>query len=311
MLSPAPLVFLVLFLFTNPISKLAFPDEAQARTIGGIARAPIVVVLLDELPSNTLVDDRGRIDTERYPGFGELARNATWFKNAYTVYDSTERAQPAIMDGNLPTEDKQPISGDHPNSIFSLFGKTHRMNVSEEATSVCSRDICGEVRAEEGYPDRISSISEDLGLVWLHVVSPPDMEADLPSVSENWGNFGGRGGGRRAATTPASATPAPTSTPGASCASRSGSMTSATGAARSWPSSTRCCPTCRGSTCPTSAATGARPTTWCPGCPTRPSAGSPSSTCCCSATSCRPASPTASFRSCGAISRSRGSTTSR
>ena len=196
-LSPAPLVFLVLFLFTNPISELAFPDEAQARTIGGVARAPIVVVLLDELPSNTLVGDGGRIDGERYPGFAELARNATWFKNAYTVYDSTERAQPAIMDGNLPTEDKQPISGDHPNSIFSLFGKTHRMNVSEEATSVCSRDICGDVRVDEGYPDRISSIGEDLGLVWLHVVSPPDMEAELPSVSENWGGFGGEeaGGG--------------------------------------------------------------------------------------------------------------------
>lgn len=194
-LSPAPLVFLALFLFTNPISKLAFPDEAQARTIGGIARTPIVVVLLDELPSNTLIDARGRIDSERYPGFAELARNATWFKNAYTVYDSTERAQPAIMDGNLPTEDKQPISGDHPNSIFSLFGKTHRMNVSEEATTVCSRDICGDVHVEEGYGGRLSSMSEDLGLVWLHVVSPPDMEADLPSVSENWGNFGGQEGG--------------------------------------------------------------------------------------------------------------------
>jgi hypothetical protein len=190
-LSPAPLVFLALFLFTDPISELAFPDEAQARAIGGVARAPIVVVLFDELPSNTLVDGRDRIDAARYPGFGELARNATWFKNAYTIYDSTERAQPAIMDGNLPSEDKQPISGDHPNSIFSLFGKTHRMNVSEEATSVCSRDICGDVHVEEGYPDRIRSLGEDLGLVWLHVVSPPDMEADLPSVSENWGGFGG------------------------------------------------------------------------------------------------------------------------
>ena len=28
-LSPVPLVFLALFLFTDPISKLAFPDEAQ------------------------------------------------------------------------------------------------------------------------------------------------------------------------------------------------------------------------------------------------------------------------------------------
>jgi hypothetical protein len=186
-----PLVFLLLFLFSGQISELAFPDEAQARSIGGVARAPIVVVLLDELPSNTLVDENDRLDAKRFPGFGELARNATWFKNAYTVYDSTERAQPAIMDGDLPEKDRQPISSDHPNSIFSLFAKTHRMNVDEEATNVCSRDICTETFDDESYGGRMSSMAEDLGLVWLHVVSPPDIENDLASVSENWGNFGG------------------------------------------------------------------------------------------------------------------------
>jgi hypothetical protein len=36
---------------------------------------------------------------------------------------------------------------------------------------------------------------DDLGLVWLHQVSPPGIENDLTSVSENWGNFGGGGGG--------------------------------------------------------------------------------------------------------------------
>ncbi len=190
-LSPVPLVFLALFLFTDPISKLAFPDEAQARTIGGVTQAPIVVVLFDELPTTTLMDDRGRIDAARFPGFGELAASGTWYRNAYTVYDSTERAQPAIMDGNLPERDKLPTSADHPNSIFSLFAKTHRLNVSEEATSVCSRDLCDDERLDESYGSRMGSMSEDLGLVWLHVVSPPDIESDLPSVSENWGNFGG------------------------------------------------------------------------------------------------------------------------
>jgi Sulfatase len=190
-LSPVPLVFLLLFLFSGQISELAFPKEAEARSIGGVARAPIVVVLLDELPSNTLVDEHDRIDAKRFPGFGELARNATWFKNAYTVYDSTERAQPAIMDGNLPEKDHQPISSDHPNSIFSLFAKSHRMNVDEEATSVCSRDICTDTIGDESYGKRMSSMAEDLGLVWLHVVSPPDIENELTSVSENWGNFGG------------------------------------------------------------------------------------------------------------------------
>jgi hypothetical protein len=192
-LSPVPLVFLLLFLLSGQISELAFPSEAKARSIGGVSRAPIVVVLLDELPTNTLVDANDELDTKRYPGFAELAENATWFKNAYTVYDSTERAQPAIMDGNLPAKDKQPISSDHPNSIFSLFAKSHRMNVSEEATSVCSRDLCEDTHPEESYGSRISSMSEDLGLVWLHVVSPPDIENDLASVSENWGNFGGGG----------------------------------------------------------------------------------------------------------------------
>jgi Sulfatase len=190
-LSPVPLVFLLLFLSSGQISELAFPSEAKARSIGGVARAPIVVVLLDELPANTLVGENGRLDARRFPGFGELAAQATWFKNAYTIYDSTERAQPAIMDGNLPERDKQPISSDHPNSIFSLFGKTHRMNVDEEATAVCSRDLCTDTILGESYGSRMSSMAEDLGLVWLHVVSPPDIENDLTSVSENWGNFGG------------------------------------------------------------------------------------------------------------------------
>ncbi|MBN1530678.1 MAG: sulfatase-like hydrolase/transferase [Thermoleophilaceae bacterium] len=193
-LTPAPLVFLLLFLLGSPVSKLAFPDEAGARSVGGVTNANVVVVLLDELPSNTLVDRDGDLDTVRYPGFAELAKNATWFENAFTIYDSTERAQPAIMDGDLPAKDRLPISADHPNSIFSLFAKTHRLNVSEEATSVCSKDLCKDTRPDEPYGDRISSMTEDLGLVWLHVVSPPGIEGDLNSVSENWGDFGGSGG---------------------------------------------------------------------------------------------------------------------
>ena len=203
-LSPVPIVFLLLFLLSGQISELAFPSEAKARSIGGVATAPIVVGLLDELPSNTLVDDNDKLDAQRFPGFGELAKNATWFKNAYTVYDSTERAQPAIMDGDLPAKDRQPISSDHPNSIFSLFGKSHRMNVDEEATAVCSRDLCTDTIGDEPYGKRLSSMAEDLGLVWLHVVSPPDIENDLASVSENWGNFGGGGSAQVPSTSQAS-----------------------------------------------------------------------------------------------------------
>jgi hypothetical protein len=190
-LSPVPLIFLGLFLLTNPIAKLAFPNEAEARTIGGVTRSPIVVVQFDEFPATVLMDDHKRIDAKRYPGSAELARTATWFRNGTTVYDSSDRAQPEIMDGNLPRKDRLPTSADHPNSIFTLFAKTHRLHVSDEDTSVCSPDLCKDERTAEGYASRMESMSEDLGLVWLHVVAPPGVEADLPSVSENWGNFGG------------------------------------------------------------------------------------------------------------------------
>jgi hypothetical protein len=191
MLSPAPVVFLAIFLFFSPVSKVAFASEAKARTVGGVTRTNVVVVLFDELPVTSLMDDRGRVDAARYPAFASLARDSTWFRGAYTIYDSTERAQPAIFDGNYPSKDKLPTSADHPNSIFTLFGKTHRMNASEEASSVCPRDLCRDERLEESYGSRIGSMSEDLGLVWLHVVAPPGLEGDLPSVSETWGDFGG------------------------------------------------------------------------------------------------------------------------
>jgi hypothetical protein len=194
-LSPAPLVFLFIFLVVSPVSKVAFASEAGAKSVGGVSRANVVVVLFDEMPITSILDDRGQVDAKRFPAFAELARNSTWFKNAYTVYDSTERAQPAIFDGNLPAKDKLPTSADHPNSIFTLFAKTHRLNVSEEATSVCPRDLCKDERLDESYGSRMKSMGEDLGLVWLHVVSPPHIENDLASVSENWGNFGGGDGG--------------------------------------------------------------------------------------------------------------------
>ena len=77
--------------------------------------------------------------------------------------------------------------------------------MSEEATSVCSRKLCKDAREDEPWTDRMTSLTDDLGLVWLHVVSPPGIEDDLASVSENWGNFGGGGGGSASATSPAAA----------------------------------------------------------------------------------------------------------
>jgi hypothetical protein len=194
-LTPAPVVFLVLFLFISPVHKLTLQGEASAKSGTGGRDVPIVMLGLDEFPSTSMLGADGEIDAKRYPGFAELAKSGTWFRNAHSIYDSTSRAWPAIMDGDYPEKDSLPTSSDHPNSMFAVLGKSHRMNVSEEATTVCARDLCKDARLDEPFVDRMKSMADDLGLVYAHVVSPPGIENDLESVSETWGGFGGGGGG--------------------------------------------------------------------------------------------------------------------
>ena len=193
-LSPAPVVFLVLFLVISPVSKIAFPDDAGAQAAGGIKRVPVVMVVFDEFPTGSLLGADQTVDAKRYPGFARLAKDATWFRNAHSIYDSTSKAVPAIMDGNYPEKGTLPTASDHPDSLFSLLGESHRMNVSEEATTVCSRDLCSDDRLDEPFGERLASMTEDLSLVYAHLVSPPGIESDLPTISETWGDFGGGGG---------------------------------------------------------------------------------------------------------------------
>ena len=199
-LSPAPILFLVLFLFFSDVSKIVVPEDASAKSAQGVARVPVVMVVFDEIPTTSLLDADGAIDAKRYPAFARLAKDATFFKNAHSVYDSTSRAVPAIMDGDKPVLDRRlPTASEHPNSIFTLLGESHTMNVAEEATSVCPRDLCEDARLDKPFVDRLTSMTKDLGLVYAHVVAPPGIERDLPTVSESWGDFGGGGGGGEAA----------------------------------------------------------------------------------------------------------------
>lgn len=190
-LTLAPVVFLVLFLFISPVSRITLADEAEARATGQPSRTPVVLVVFDELPTGSLMDAGRRVDAKRYPGFAALGEDATWFRGAHTIYDSTSRAVPAIVDGTYPEKEQLPTAAEHPNSLFALLGKSHRMNVSEEATSLCPRDLCEDARLDEPLLSRLGSISSDLGLVYAHVVSPPGVEEDLPTVSDTWGGFGG------------------------------------------------------------------------------------------------------------------------
>ena len=192
-LGPAPLVFLLLFLFLSDVSKLVLPQgEAEAAGADVRSKVPVVVLVFDEFDPNMLMTPRHRIDASRYPNMAAVARDGTWYPNATTVNSQTTLAVPALLSGIRPTPDMLPIAADYPNSLFTLLGDSHEIHATETATQVCPERLCGE-RTREPFDDRLRSLGKDLGVVSLHLVTPERMEPRLPAVDQTFGNFGGGG----------------------------------------------------------------------------------------------------------------------
>lgn len=216
-LAPAPLVFLLLFLLSSPVSKLVLPEKAEAMTVAVEARTPVVVLVFDELTTAALMDSDGRVDAQRWPNFAALARNSTWFRSATTIDPHTEHAVPAILDGKLPNPSLLPIFADHPENLFTFLGGSYRLKVVEALTHMCPPSLCHKTTTEGFDPnanDETGSIVSDAAIVYLHLVLPNPYASDLPPISNTWGNFGGheqtdeetaRSAGEPTATVPACA----------------------------------------------------------------------------------------------------------
>jgi Sulfatase len=116
------------------------PPASPAR---GPKNPPVVFLLLDEFPADMLLGRGGRIDPVRYPNFARLAREGYWFPNATTVFDSTSKSTPAILDGLLPRDGTKAVTADHPHSLYTMLGRRgYRIVNSEEATRVCPDRYC-------------------------------------------------------------------------------------------------------------------------------------------------------------------------
>ena len=103
----------------------------------------VVLIVMDEFPGDALRDAHGLIDPVRYPNIAALAANGTWYRNAWSKYDSTTKAVPLILDGMAPRPGTRQTYRDHPHSIFELFGRRgYRIVTSEEATAMCAPRWC-------------------------------------------------------------------------------------------------------------------------------------------------------------------------
>jgi hypothetical protein len=187
-LAPAPLFFLVLFLFASPIAKVTLASEAEAHAATVRADAPVVMVVFDEFPLLSLLDGEGEIDARRYPNFAALARDSTWFRRTLAVSGDTTKAVPALVTGKTPDPDRLPFFADHPESLFTLLGGNYRLNVVEPITRLCPAELCPE-EEEAGFVSRQGRLLSDVGVVYGHVLLPGDLTARLPSISSTWMDF--------------------------------------------------------------------------------------------------------------------------
>jgi hypothetical protein len=188
-LAPVPLVFLVLFLFGSDVSKLTFSGTpaASAASSGERPRAPVVLVVFDELPLNSLLDAENRIDAVRFPAFARLAAGSTWFARDTTVGEGTTHAVPAILSGLYPRGGEFPVYSDHPRNLFTLLGGSTRLHVVDQETHLCPVKLCPDLKGSVG--GQAKSLLEDTGVVYLHELLPPSLAGGIPSIANGWDNF--------------------------------------------------------------------------------------------------------------------------
>ena len=144
----APLGFLALFLLTSPSADL-LREGAGAADVDVAAPAPVVVLVLDELPLESLIDESGDLDASLYPNLASFAGDAHWFRNTTTVAPATWHAVPAVLTGQNPEDGTRPVAGDHPENLFTLLGGSYDLQVTETVSRLCPVSLCP-ARSVEG-----------------------------------------------------------------------------------------------------------------------------------------------------------------
>ena len=157
-LAIAPLVFTLLFLGNNRIAPLVFSSPPAALAVPVHHPSRVVMIVLDELPLESLLDGHGQIDREMFPNVAALTGDSTWYRDTTTVTPFTALSVPAIVTGRYPARaDAVPIAASYPKSLFTLLAGKYQMNVREiSEEQLCPASICRE-RASATFRSLLSA----------------------------------------------------------------------------------------------------------------------------------------------------------
>ena len=121
---------------------LGLPATGSAAAPAG--RPPVVLIVMDEIPTVALMNRSGGISASRFPNFQRLSREGVWYRNHTTVAGLTRHSVPGILSGRF-AEPGDPFATvrNYPDTIFNrLRSSGYRVQAVESISQICPRSIC-------------------------------------------------------------------------------------------------------------------------------------------------------------------------
>lgn len=173
-----PAVAVFLFLFSSPVSDLVWSRTVDAATLDLAETPPIVMLVLDELPTATLVGADGEIDADLFPNFARMGEIGTWYRNNSTNSNNTILAVPALLTGRVPAQ-LQGTLANHPDNLFTLLGGSYDIRADERPMQLCPENLCSGVSTGGGGLSRLLGDARRLWRAQVSIDEPGGTVFDL------------------------------------------------------------------------------------------------------------------------------------
>ena len=171
-LAPAIIVVPAYFLLDRGVSRIIWTTEMAVQERVSSAGTPVLMVVFDELPLSSLLDNELSLDERSFPSLAKLAKNATWYRNATTLSDYTDYALPAIFTGSHPRPERAPVWQDYPENLFTILGSTHEVHGREIVTKLCPPTVCKTEQNSNIPVRRLPGILADFAGLYLRIILP-------------------------------------------------------------------------------------------------------------------------------------------
>lgn len=176
------------FIFISPASGLFGFNSSQAEVVLRVENPiPVTIVVFDELHIAALLDRDGQVDADRFPNFGLLAEDSTWYRNGVANVEQTSRAIPTLLTGVVqPVGAPAPTEASYPNNILAGLSEFYDIQSLEPVTSICSAMNCTSTTAGVDFAPEL--YWQDVFAVTTAVLALAGPDGETP-LGGRWRDF--------------------------------------------------------------------------------------------------------------------------